>query len=282
MEAGENDTKPRIEVIDFENRRDFRFNIHLPIEYYQIRSSITHTDNISEGGLLIYLPGETDVSQYLRLKLFFSLGSELNTINVWAEVVWMDNHLSKDREYYPFGVKFIDISPEDQTKLRNFLRSLCFPPEDEFRIELRRMSRRDFFKLALNRRLSNCLIGGRLCGFHLKCNGSSFCVSEILGKECEVERLDPLKQLCDEKEEVNSSLPFPQKMETGLLSPGKKTVEFKVYYRDPLTRSTVFVGKIIERRKKERGDNLKDLLSKAINRYSDQAVDPSRMFLLGG
>jgi len=231
---------------------------------------------------LIYFPEETDVSQYLRLKLFFSLGSELNTINVWAEVVWMDTHLSEDREHYPFGVKCIDLSVEDQTKLRNFLRSLCFPPEDEFRIELRRMSRRDFFKLALNRRLSNCLIGGRLCGFHLKCNGSSFCVSEILGKECEVERLDPLKQLCDEKEEVNSSLPFPQKMETGLLSPGKKTVEFKVYYRDPLTRSTVFVGKIIERRKKERGDNLKDLLSKAINRYSDQAVDPSRMFLLGG
>jgi hypothetical protein len=280
MEAGEKDTKPRIGVIDFENRRHFRFNIHLPIEYYQIRSSITHTGNISKGGLLIYFPAETDVSRYLKLKLFFSLGSELNTINAWAEVVWMDNHLSK--EYYPFGVKFIDISPEDQTKLRNFLRSLSFPPEDEFTIELRRMSKRDLFKLAVDRRLSNCLIGGRLCGFYLRYKGSSFCVSEILGKECEVERLEPLKPLCDEKEEVNSSLPFLQKMETELLSAGKKTLKFKVYYRDPLTRSPVFLGKIIERRRKERRDNLKSLLSKAINRYSDQAVDPSRMFLLEG
>ena len=130
MEAREKDTKPRIEVIDFENRRYPRFDIHLPIEYYQIKSSITHTGNISEGGLLIYFPEETDVSQYLRLKLFFSLGSELNTIKVLAEVVWTDNHLSKDREYYPYGVKFVDISPEDGTKLKNFLRSLSSPLDD--------------------------------------------------------------------------------------------------------------------------------------------------------
>ena len=71
MEAGEKDTKPWIDVIDFENRGYPRFDIHLPIEYYQIKSSMTHTGNISEGGLLIYFPKETDVRQYLRLKLFF-------------------------------------------------------------------------------------------------------------------------------------------------------------------------------------------------------------------
>lgn len=124
MEAIEEYTKPRIEVIDFENRRYPRFDIHLPIESYQIKSSITHTGNISEGGLLIYFPQETDVSQYLRLKLFFSLGSELNIIKVLAEVVWTENHLSKDRKYDPYGVKFVDISPEDDTKLKYFLRSL--------------------------------------------------------------------------------------------------------------------------------------------------------------
>ncbi len=130
MEAIEKDTRPRIEVIDSENRGYPRFDIHLPIEYYQIKSSITYTGNISEGGLLIYFPEETDVSQYLWLKLFFSLGSELNTIKVLAEVVWMDNHLGKDQEYYPYGVKFVDISPEDGTKLRNFLRSLSSPLDD--------------------------------------------------------------------------------------------------------------------------------------------------------
>lgn len=130
MEAIEKYTKPRIDVIDFENRRCPRFDIHLPIEYDQIRSSITHIGNISEGGLLIYFPEEMDVRQYLRLKLFFSLGSELNTIKVLAEVVWTDNHLSKDRENYPYGVKFVDISPEDGTQLKNFLKSLSSPLDD--------------------------------------------------------------------------------------------------------------------------------------------------------
>ena len=130
MEAVEKDNKPRIEVIDFENRRYPRFDIHLPIEYYQFKSSITHIGNISESGLLIYFPEETDVRQYVRLKLFFSLGSELDTIKMLAEVVWKDIRLSKDREYYPYGLKFVDISSEEGTKLRKFLRSLSSPLDD--------------------------------------------------------------------------------------------------------------------------------------------------------
>ncbi len=127
MEAREENTTPRIEVVDSENRRYPRFDIHLPIEYYQIKSSIAHTGNISEGGFLIYFPEERDVNQYLSLKLFFSLGSELDTIQAVVKVVWMDHHLSKDGKHYPYGVKFIDISQEDGTKLRNFLRSLSSP-----------------------------------------------------------------------------------------------------------------------------------------------------------
>lgn len=147
------------------------------------------------------------------------------------------------------------------------------------KIELQRMSTWDLFKLALNQKISNCVIGAMPCGFHLQYNGNSFCVSEILGKGCEVERLEQLGQPYDEKEKVNFSLPFLQKMETELIFPGKKAVEFKVYHRDHLTCSTVFLGKIIGRRK-ERGNNPKGLLSKAIKEYSDQVEDPSTIFLL--
>ncbi len=148
MEVGEKDTKPRIEVIDSENRRYPRFDIHLPIEYYQTKSSITHTGNISEGGLLIYFAEETDVSQYLRLKLFISLGSELDTIEVLAEVVWTDNHLSKNQEYYPYGVKFVDISPEDETKLKNVLEKLSSPLDKKLS-----QKTRDNFQLFTHREL---------------------------------------------------------------------------------------------------------------------------------
>jgi c-di-GMP-binding flagellar brake protein YcgR len=130
MEAREKDTTPRIEVINSENRRHPRFDIHLPVEYCQSKSSVAHTGNISEGGFLIYFPEEKDVNQHLSLKLFFSLGSKLDTIKVVGKVVWMDSHLSKDGEHYPYGVKFIDISPEDGNKLRNFLRSLSSPLDD--------------------------------------------------------------------------------------------------------------------------------------------------------
>jgi c-di-GMP-binding flagellar brake protein YcgR len=130
MEAGEKNTKPPIEVIESENRRYPRFDIHLPIEYYQTKSSISYTGNLSEGGLLIYSPEKTDVSHHVRLKLYFSLGSEVNTIKVLTEVVWSDTPLSKDREYFQYGVKFVDISPKDETKLRNFLRSLSSPLDD--------------------------------------------------------------------------------------------------------------------------------------------------------
>jgi len=130
MEAVEQDTKPWVELIDFENRRYPRFEIHLPIEYYQLKPSITHTGNISEGGLLIYFPEETDVGQYLKLKLFFSLGPELHAIRLLAELVWK-NHLRKDWEYDPHGVKFVDISSEDRTMLGHFLTSLSSPLDDQ-------------------------------------------------------------------------------------------------------------------------------------------------------
>jgi hypothetical protein len=42
----------------------------------------------------------------------------------------------------------------------------------------------------------------------------------------------------------------------------------------------VFLGKIIERRRRERGNNLKDLLFKARQNYSTRVRDPSAIFLL--
>ncbi len=80
--------------------------------------------NISEEGLLVYLPEQMEIGQHLKMKLFFSFGSDLNIIEILAEVIWEDIHLGKDWGDYRFGVSFIDISPDDLNKLKNFLRSL--------------------------------------------------------------------------------------------------------------------------------------------------------------
>jgi hypothetical protein len=43
----------------------------------------------------------------------------------------------------------------------------------------------------------------------------------------------------------------------------------------------VYLGTVIERRRKERGNNFKDLLKKAIKEYSDYVGNPSKIFLVG-
>jgi len=79
---------------------------------------------VSEGGLLVYLSEKVEMGQLLQLKLFFPSGSELNSVELIAEVVWRDIHLGKDWGDYRFGIRFIDISPEGLTKLKKFLKNL--------------------------------------------------------------------------------------------------------------------------------------------------------------
>jgi hypothetical protein len=146
--------------------------------------------------------------------------------------------------------------------------------------ELRSMGKEGLFNLALNQKMSGCVIGGSPCRFYLQYNGTSFCVSEILREGCELERLEQLDQNHHHKETVSFLFPNFQKMATELSPPGVKGIEFKVYHRDPLTGSAVFLGKITERRRKERGNNLRDLLGKAMREYSDYVKNPSTIFLL--
>ncbi len=118
--------KPRYGVVNFERRRHRRFNIDLPIEYYRTDSAVHRNGqamNASEEGLLLYLPEQTGVGQCLRIKLFFTTGPEVITIEMLVTVVWVDIHLEEDWGDYRTGVRSIGISPEDSTKLENLLRS---------------------------------------------------------------------------------------------------------------------------------------------------------------
>lgn len=120
-------TKPRHGTVNFEKRKYPRVNIDLPVEYYRIDLTAHHNGraiNASEGGLLLYLPEQIEIDQYLRLRLFFTSGSKLDTAEILVKVVWVDIHPEKNWGDYRTGVRFIDVSPEDMTKLKNFLRSL--------------------------------------------------------------------------------------------------------------------------------------------------------------
>ena len=127
MEKEEKESKPHIGIVSFERRKYPRFNIDLPIEYYRIDSPISNAGrarNISEGGLLIYFRERIEIGQGLRLKLFFTSGSDLHSMEALGEVVWVDIHMGEGWGDYKSGVRFIDASQEDMAKLKDFLKRL--------------------------------------------------------------------------------------------------------------------------------------------------------------
>ncbi len=126
MGKEEREIRPRYGTVNFEKRKHPRFSVDLPAEYSQTDLSVKqgHATNASEGGLLLYLPEQIEIGKYLRLKLFFSMGSELRTVETVAEVVWTDMHLGNDWGDYRTGVRFVDISVEDMAQLKSFLKSL--------------------------------------------------------------------------------------------------------------------------------------------------------------
>jgi|SRR4030042_3360375 c-di-GMP-binding flagellar brake protein YcgR len=127
MEKEKEQTESHIGIVNLERRKYPRFTVDLPIEYHRLDSSTRYTGrvlNASEGGLLLYLPEQMEMGQDLKIKLFFTSGVELNTVELLAQVVWTDIHLGKGWGDYRTGVKFIDISSENLNQLKNFLRSL--------------------------------------------------------------------------------------------------------------------------------------------------------------
>ncbi len=117
--------------------------------------------------------------------------------------------------------------------------------------------------MALNRRISNCLIGGSLRSFLLQYKKSNLCVSEILREGCQVQRFEQSDLLYNKKGEVNFSLQFPHKIkqDSYCLERMPQNSRFSIKTALPVRSSNL--GKIIERRRKESGDNLEALLSKA-------------------
>jgi hypothetical protein len=103
-----------------------RFSVDLPVEYSRADLSADHgrAMNASEGGLLLYFPELMGIGDHLRLKLFFTMGSEMNVIETLVDVVWVDIHLEKDWGDYRTGARFVEISAEDLGKLKSFLSSL--------------------------------------------------------------------------------------------------------------------------------------------------------------
>jgi len=96
------------------------------VECGRTELSIQHgrASDMSEGGLLLYLPEQIEIGECLILKLFLPSDSKLQTAEILVQVVWADMLLEKDCGVCRTGVRFADISLDNLNKIKNFLRNL--------------------------------------------------------------------------------------------------------------------------------------------------------------
>ncbi len=126
VKGTEGGTKFRSGVVLIERRRHPRFEVDLPIQY-KLDASANRNGrvmNLSEDGMLVHCTDRMEIGQRLKSKIIFILGSELDTIEAEAEVVWGAIYSNRAWGDHRCGVRFRGISPTDQNRLKDFLANL--------------------------------------------------------------------------------------------------------------------------------------------------------------
>ena len=132
--------KDKAEPLQFtlERRRHPRFLVEPPIEYRRANDSRIrpgHTVNFSEDGLMVSVSEQMEIGEQLEMKIYFSSGSSLITIAAIVKIAWVDMEAKEDG-YYRFGVSFVNISPVDRERLKEFSKPVRGPQPGFCRIEV--------------------------------------------------------------------------------------------------------------------------------------------------
>ena len=68
------------------------------------------------------------------------------------------------------------------------------------RAEVRRLGKKNLFKMLMGQKESRCLLNG-FCSFYFEYKGYTFCISEVLGEGCEFQKLKKMEQeACEAKD----------------------------------------------------------------------------------
>jgi c-di-GMP-binding flagellar brake protein YcgR len=122
-------TKPKSKegIFIVERRKKPRFSIELPLDYSLVDSEETHGGliaDISEGGLLVYLPEALKLETLLRIQILFVKGMELNSIKAIAKIVWSDLATKTISEENRYGLEFQSFIEGDLQKLKTILKEV--------------------------------------------------------------------------------------------------------------------------------------------------------------
>jgi uncharacterized protein (TIGR02266 family) len=103
-----------------ERRADQRADVELDVTYHTAQDFLTaYSRNISGGGIFVRTPQPQPLNQ--KVKLRFALPGVKRTLEVGGIVVWANS--SSTRSSFPsgMGIKFVDLTPEDQQLISDFV-----------------------------------------------------------------------------------------------------------------------------------------------------------------
>jgi hypothetical protein len=127
-----------------EKRKYPRVLINTPLNFKGPEESMQSPGliiNASETGLLIQTFKDIPIGKKVIIEVLFPKGVKTAKLNAIAEIIWKDIYLLDDWEEYQYGLKFIQISDEDDAKLRQILSSQSNLEEVIFADEFHRKER---------------------------------------------------------------------------------------------------------------------------------------------
>ena len=114
-------------VFVVERRRQPRISVELPLGYSLVDNNESHggiAADISEGGLLIYLPEAIAIGILLKIEILFVRGFELSSIRAITKVVWSDLAPKATWGEYRYGLEFQSFQEGDLQKLKRLVKEV--------------------------------------------------------------------------------------------------------------------------------------------------------------
>ncbi len=117
----------KLGVLAIEKRRHPRYSVEFPLDYARVEEKETYggmVANVSEGGLLVYLPQRMEIGTVLKIEILYVQGLEFSTIKAIAKIVWSDLAAKESWGEYRYGLQFLQIEENDYTRLINLLKEI--------------------------------------------------------------------------------------------------------------------------------------------------------------
>lgn len=124
---GKSKSQSKEGVLVVERRRCPRISVELPLDYTLADSKESHgglVANISEGGLLVYLPEAIKLGTLLKMEVLFVKGLELNSLKAIVKVVWTDLAAKEVSGENRYGLEFQSFIEGDLDKLKRLLKEV--------------------------------------------------------------------------------------------------------------------------------------------------------------